>query len=130
MLMDTGLMVLLRRLRLTPTAIEVLSVMVEKQEPGGAVLMTQTEIASELGVDRTRVSRAMRLLVERGVVVRPNGVGRRYSLNPTVAGYDSEHDMEKEMTRQLAAGGPPPIMVPKYQQAPPKAGHGHLSSVA
>lgn len=128
MLMDTGLLAAMRRLKLTPTAQYVLSVMVEEQEPGGAVLMTQPEIAAVLGIDRTRVSRAIAQLVDRGIVIRPNnGRGRSYSLNPTVAGYESEEDMADEMTKVLASGGPPPIRVPRYQQEPPKPGRGHLS---
>ncbi|MFC9607998.1 MarR family transcriptional regulator [Streptomyces niveus] len=128
MLMDTGLLAMLRRLKLTPTATDVLSVMVEKQEPGGHVIMTQPEMAKELDIHPSRVSRAMALLVDRGLVIRPNnGRGRSYALNPTVAGYESESHLADEMTKQLALGGPPPIMVPKYQQPPPKPGQGHLS---
>jgi predicted transcriptional regulator len=131
MLMETGLLAMLRRLRLTPTALDVLSLMAEHQEPGGAVHMTQNQMAISLGIDRSRVSRAMGLLVERGVVVRSNGGrGRSYALNPAVAGYESEADMVTEMTRRIATDDLPPIMVPQYQQDPPKPGHGHLTSVA
>ncbi len=131
MLMDTGLMAMLRKLKLTQTATDVLSVMVEFQEPGGAVLRTQPEIAAELGIHRTQVSRAMSLLVGRGLVLRNNnGKGRSYALNPAIAGYESADAQAREMTRQLAAGGPPPILVPDYQQTPPKEGRGNLTSVA
>lgn len=130
MFMDTTLMSTLRKLDLTPSAIHVLSLMVDEQEAGGAVHLTQPEMAKLLGVHPSRVSRAMRLLVDRGLVVRPNnGKGRSYSLNPAVAGYESEEDFVREMTRQLAVGGPPPILVPEYQTAPPRRGT-QLHSVA
>ncbi|WP_406459591.1 MarR family transcriptional regulator [Streptomyces sp. NBC_00876] len=61
--------------------------LVEEQEPGGAVNLTQPEMAAKLGIHPSRVSRAMRVLVERGVVIRPNnGKGRSHSLNPAIAG--------------------------------------------
>ncbi|MGW9120242.1 MarR family transcriptional regulator [Streptomyces sp. NPDC055663] len=116
-------MATLRKLELTPSAIDVFSLMVEEQEPGGAVHLTQPEMADLLGVHPSRVSRAMGLLVNRGLVVRPNGgKGRSYALNPTVAGYETEEDFVREMRRQLAVGGPPPILVPEYQKAPPRRG--------
>ena len=69
-----------------------------------------------------------------GHLSRPDGrakaaVNRSYSLNPAVAGYESEEDFVREMTRQLAVGGPPPILVPEYQTAPPRRGT-QLHSVA
>ncbi|MEU5748269.1 ArsR family transcriptional regulator [Streptomyces sp. NPDC047726] len=130
MFMDTSAMATLRKLELTPTAIDIFSLMVEEQEPGGAVHLSQQEMADLLGIHISRVSRAMGLLVDRGVVVRPNGgKGRRYSLNPIVAGYETEADFVSEMQRQLALGGPPPIFVPEYQKAPPRRG-AQLHSVA
>lgn len=131
MFMDTGLVSTLRKLKLTETAKDVLSVMCERQEPGGAVLMTQPQIACELGIHKSQVSRAMAQLVERGLVQRPNnGRGRSYSLNPAIAGYESEEDMARAMTEAISAGGPPPILIPDYQHTPPKPGRAQLSSVA
>jgi predicted transcriptional regulator len=127
----TGLLGILYQLQLTPTAIDVLSVMVERQDPGGSVGMKQSEIDEVLGVGQASMSRAMALLVERGLVLRSgNGRGHRYALNPAVAGYESQAELEKSMTEQLAVGGPPPIMVPGYAKRPPKPGKGGLHAVA
>ncbi|WP_185923815.1 helix-turn-helix domain-containing protein, partial [Streptomyces sp. WAC05374] len=123
----TGLIGMLHKLELTPTAINVLSVMFERSEPGGVVDMNQADIDAVLGVGQASMSRAMSLLVDRGLVLRSgNGRGHRYALNPAIAGYSSEAEMQKEMTQQLATGGPPPILVPEYQKRPPKAGSGGL----
>jgi predicted transcriptional regulator len=79
----TGLLGMLHQLQLTPTAIDVLSVMVKPQDPGGNVGMKQSEIDEMLGAGQASMSRAMALLVERGIVLRSGG-GRehRYALNP------------------------------------------------
>ncbi|WP_119580099.1 MarR family transcriptional regulator [Streptomyces europaeiscabiei] len=131
MLNTTALLGMLHQLQLTPTAIDVLSVMVKYQAPGGSVSMKQSEIDEVLRVGQASMSRAMALLVERGIVLRSgNGRGHRYALNPAVAGYDSQTDLETAMTEQLAVGGPPPIKVPGYAKRPPKAGKGSLHAVA
>ncbi|KUN57260.1 hypothetical protein AQJ46_48140 [Streptomyces canus] len=127
----TGLFGMLYQLQLTPTAIDVLSVMVKHQDAGGNVGMKQAEIDEILGVGQASMSRAMALLVERGIVLRSGGGrGHRYALNPAVAGYESQTELEKSMTAQLAVGGPPPIKVPGYDKRPPKCGKGGLRSVA
>ncbi|MET9995251.1 helix-turn-helix domain-containing protein [Streptomyces mutabilis] len=127
----TGLLGMLHQLRLTPTAIDVLSVMTEHQDSGGNVGMKQSEIDQILGVGQASMSRAMALLVERGIVLRSGGGrGHRYALNPAVAGYESQTELEKAMTEQLAIGGPPPIKVPGYTKRPPKPGKGGLHAVA
>ncbi|RRR87014.1 helix-turn-helix domain-containing protein [Streptomyces sp. RP5T] len=120
MMTTTDLLGMLHQLQLTPTAIDVLSVMVAHQDPGGAVGMKQSEIDAVLGVGQASMSRAMGLLVDRGIVLRSGGGrGHRYALNPAVAGYESQDELEKEMTQQLAVGGPPPIRVPGYAKRPP-----------
>lgn len=127
----TGLLGMLHQLQLTPTAIDVLSVMVKHQESGGSVDMRQSEIDEILGVGQASMSRAMALLVERGIVIRSgNGRGHRYALNPAVAGYETQAELETEMTKQLAVGGPPRITVPGYAKRPPKPGKGGLTAVA
>ncbi|MER6076034.1 hypothetical protein ABT187_46310 [Streptomyces sp. NPDC001817] len=127
----TGLLGMLYQLQLTPTAIDVLSVMVQRQQAGGSLDMKQSEIDEILGVGQASMSRAMALLVDRGIVLRSgNGRGHRYALNPAVAGYESQTDLEKSMTEQLAVGGPPPIRVPGYAKRPPKPGKGGLHAVA
>ncbi|MEU9774539.1 helix-turn-helix domain-containing protein [Streptomyces sp. NPDC047968] len=121
MFMDTTAMASLWRLDLTPTATAVLSLMVDEQAPGGAVHLSQDEMAKKLSINRAHISKGMRMLVERGLVIRPNGGrGRRYALNPAIAGYESEEDFVQTMTTLLAAGGPPPIVVPDYKTAPPR----------
>lgn len=128
----TALLGMLHQLQLTPTAIDVLSVMVKKQESGGDVEMKQAQIDEILGVGPSSMSRAMALLVERGIVIRSGdrGRGHRYALNPTVAGYASQHEFEAAMTEQLAVGGPPSLHVPGYNKRPPKPGKGGLEAVA
>ncbi|MFD8395083.1 MarR family transcriptional regulator [Streptomyces sp. NPDC059680] len=127
----TGLLSMLYQLQLTPTAIDVLSVMVERQQAGGSLDIKQSEIDEILGVGQASMSRAMALLVDRGLVLRSgNGRGHRYALNPAVAGYESQTELEKAMSEQLAVGGPPPIMVPGYAKRPPKPGKGGLHAVA
>ncbi|MEU5388708.1 MULTISPECIES: MarR family transcriptional regulator [Kitasatospora] len=125
MLMVTDLFGLLRRLELTPTATNVLSVMVERQDPGGAVPITQQDIAEELQILPSVVSRGMTLLVERGLVLRK---GYRYRLHPAIAGYNSELEMQAAMAR-AAREGVPPILIPDYQTTPPKAGRSRLRAV-
>ncbi|MFE5514014.1 hypothetical protein ACFQ9J_26130 [Streptomyces sp. NPDC056529] len=128
----TALLGLLYRLQLTPTAIDVLSVMFERAEAGGDVPLKQSEIDEVLGVGQASMSRAMALLVDRGLVLRSgNGRGHRYALNPAIAGYESEDEMKQEMTNLLALGGPPSITVPEYNRRPPKqGGRGGLHAVA
>lgn len=125
MLMVTDLFGLLRRLELTPTATNVLSVMVERQNPGGVVPITQQDIAEELQILPSVVSRGMTLLVERGLVLRK---GYRYRLHPAIAGYGSELEMQAAMAR-AAREGVPPILIPDYQAAPPKPGRTRLRAV-
>ncbi|MET9182991.1 helix-turn-helix domain-containing protein [Kitasatospora aureofaciens] len=125
MLMVTDLFGMLRRLELTPTATNVLSVMVERQNPGGVVPITQQDIAEELQILPSVVSRGMTLLVERGLVLRK---GYRYRLHPAIAGYSSELEMQAAMAR-AAREGVPPILIPDYQAAPPKAGRSRLRAV-
>lgn len=96
------------------------SVMVKHQDAGGNVGMKQAEIDEILGVGQASMSRAMAgPLVERGIVLRSGGGrGHCYALNPAVAGYESQTELEKSMTAQLAIGGPPPIKVPGYAKRP------------
>ncbi|MFE9426997.1 MarR family transcriptional regulator [Kitasatospora sp. NPDC006697] len=125
MLMVTDLLGLLHRLELTPTATNVLSVMVDQQSPGGVVPLTQQEIADELKILPSVVSRGMALLVERGLVLRK---GYRYRLHPVLAGYTSEAELQAAMAR-AASEGVPPILLPEYQTAPPKPGRSRLRVV-
>ncbi|MFJ5548602.1 hypothetical protein [Streptomyces sp. NPDC093225] len=127
----TGLLGMLHQLELTPTAINVLSVMVKHSETGGTVDLKQAEIDEILGVGQASMSRAMGLLVERGLVLRSgNGRGHRYSLNPAIAGYDSERELKSHLGALAAADALPPIIVPDYNRRPPKPGSGGLHAVA
>ncbi|MFE3606240.1 hypothetical protein [Streptomyces goshikiensis] len=122
---------MLHQLDLTPTAINVLSVMVKHSEAGGAVHLKQSEIDEILGVGQAPMSRAMALLVSRGLVLRSgDGRGHRYALNPAIAGYDSEQQMKEEFSALAASGTLPPIAVPNYVRKPPKPGTGGLHAVA
>ncbi|MFD3330944.1 helix-turn-helix domain-containing protein [Streptomyces sp. NPDC058701] len=128
----TGLLGMLHQLELTPTAIKVLSVMFRHSESGGVVHMKQAEIDEVLGVGQASMSRAMALLVERGLVLRSNGGrGHRYALHPAVAGYSGEGEMKRELAELQAAGTLPPINVPDYTRRPPRPGSGrNLHAVA
>ncbi|MDX2394943.1 MULTISPECIES: hypothetical protein [unclassified Streptomyces] len=120
----TGLLGMLYELELTPTATKVLSVMFRHSEAGGDVDLKQSEIDEVLGVGQASMSRAMGLLIDRGLVVRSgsNGKGHRYALNPAIAGYDSEAQMKQELVTLQAANALPPIHVPDYKRRPPKPG--------
>ncbi|WP_329012259.1 hypothetical protein [Streptomyces sp. NBC_00690] len=127
----TALMGMPYKLDLTPTATKALSVMVDRSESGGEVHMNQAEIDDILQVGPSSMSRAMGLLVQRGLVLRSGkGRGHSYALNPAIAGYTSADELTAEMSHQLAQGGPPPILIPKYQVEPPKPGTGGLHAVA
>ncbi|MFJ9551743.1 Fic family protein [Streptomyces erythrochromogenes] len=127
----TGLLGMLHQLDLTPTAINVLSVMFRNSESGGSLDMKQAEIDEVLGVGQASMSRAMGLLVDRGLVLRSGGGrGHRYSLHPAIAGYTNEGEMKRELAEQQALGSLPPIHVPDYNRKPPKPGSGRLHAVA
>ena len=84
--------------------------------------LLQAEIAAKLGILPSVVSRAMGLLVERGLVLRR---GNRYALNPAIAGYSSETELRDELGKAVQQGLPP-IHVPEYASRPPKTGKGGL----
>ncbi|MEH0580061.1 hypothetical protein QBA54_37490 [Streptomyces sp. B21-108] len=66
--------------------------------------MKQSEIDAILGVGQASMSRAMGLLVERGIVLRSGGGrGHRYALNPAVAGYESQTDCPLEVSSRAIA---------------------------
>ena len=93
--------------------------------------LKQSEIDEVLGVGPSSMSRAMALLVDRGLVLRSgNSRGHRYALNPAIAGCRSEDEMKQEMSTLLAAGGPPSIVVPEYTRRPPRTSGGGLHAVA
>ncbi|MFE5842121.1 helix-turn-helix domain-containing protein [Streptomyces niveus] len=115
---------MLYRLDLTKAAMELLSVLIERQESGGEVNASQAQLAARVGLSINSVNTAMALLESRKLVLRPETRKyRTYYLHPYVASYDSQEEMEEaigEASERIAAGELPDISAPLYETAPPK----------
>ncbi|CAK7288415.1 hypothetical protein SAMN04490357_0040 [Streptomyces misionensis] len=97
----------LHRLELSKASYDLLSAMMEVQRPGGEVNASQAELRARVGLSKNRTSIAMSQLVERHVVLRPEGRYRSYFIHPYFAGYASEEEMEgalREATEAIQAG--------------------------
>ncbi|MEU7384119.1 MULTISPECIES: hypothetical protein [unclassified Streptomyces] len=97
----------LHRLELPKAAYDLLSAMMEVQRPGGEVNASQAELRARVGLSKNRTSIAMSQLVERHVVLRPEGRYRSYFIHPYFAGYASEEEMVgalREATEAIKAG--------------------------
>ncbi|MFE1579336.1 hypothetical protein [Streptomyces fradiae] len=117
----------LHRLELSKASYDLLSAMMEVQRPGGEVNASQAELRARVGLSKNRTSIAMSQLVERNVVLRPEGRYRSYFIHPYFAGYATVEEMEealREATEAIKAGSLPAPEVP----APP-APQRHLSAV-
>lgn len=77
---------------LTSTARDVLDVLQARQAPGGAVRITQVQLAERLGISQAAVARAIGQLRDIGILHArtKRGVLR---INPLLAGYESEAHM-------------------------------------
>ncbi|MGY4966580.1 hypothetical protein [Streptomyces sp. 900105245] len=118
----------LHHLELPKAAYDLLSAMMEVQRPGGEVNASQAELRARVGLSKNRTSIAMNQLVERNVVLRPEGRYRSYFIHPYFAGYDGVEQMEdalREATEAIQAGALPAPALP----APPPAPQRHLSAV-
>ncbi|MER8188567.1 winged helix-turn-helix domain-containing protein [Kitasatospora sp. NPDC094015] len=121
----SGVLGMIPRLKLTPSAIAVLGIMSELQLPGGDVRHSQVEMAERLGLAESAVSRGMKCLVDRNLVIRSgDGRGHSYRLHPFIAKYSSQAEMEEGL--RLAAvevreGRLPDIAAPLYRKQPPRA---------
>ncbi|MFE6497030.1 hypothetical protein [Streptomyces sp. NPDC057748] len=119
---------MLYRLDLTKAAMELLSALIECQEPGGEVNASQAELGARVGLSRNSANTAMALLENRNLVLRPtNSEGRRkyrtYYLHPYVASYASQEDLEEaiqDAAVRITDGELPDITAPLYETAPPK----------
>ncbi|MET8630665.1 hypothetical protein ABZW30_44415 [Kitasatospora sp. NPDC004669] len=121
----SGVLGMIPRLKLTPTAIAVLGIMSELQSPGGEVNYSQVEMAERLGLLESAVSRGMKCLVNRNLVIRSgDGRGHSYRLHPFIAKYTSETEMETALRAaavEIREGRLPDIAAPLYRKQPPRA---------
>jgi hypothetical protein len=120
--MRTELFAWLPDLELPPAAQKMLWRLVAVQEPGGAISQTQTELGLRLGMDQPQVSKALRCLRDRNLVLKK---GRAMRLHPIIAGYESDEDFSLALTKavqQIRSGELADITVPEYITTPPKAG--------
>lgn len=86
--------------RMPPTAYALFLWLVGMQSPGGEYRRTQGELAEELGLERTQISKAQQhLLAARLLVDVRRG---RYQLNPMVSGYSSA-DQQRAAIEALPA---------------------------
>ncbi|MQS07633.1 helix-turn-helix domain-containing protein [Streptomyces alkaliphilus] len=115
---------MLYRLDLTKAALELLSVLIERQQPGGEVNASQAELAARVGLSRNSANTAMALLESRNLVLRPEDRKyRTYYLHPYIASYASPEDLEdalQDAAERIATGELPEITVPLYGTAPPR----------
>lgn len=114
----------LHRLELSKASYDLLSAMMEVQRPGGEVNASQAELRSRVGLSKNRTSIAMSQLVERHVILRPEGRYRSYFIHPYFAGYASEEEMDqalREATEAIQVGELPAPALPAPQR--------HLSAV-
>ncbi|MFI8007995.1 hypothetical protein [Streptomyces sp. NPDC086010] len=117
----------LHRLELSKAGYDLLSAMMEVQHPGGEVNASQAELRARVGLSKNRTSIAMSHLVDRNVVLRPEGRYRSYFIHPYFAGYASQEEMEealREATNAIKAGA----LAAPAAPAPP-APQRHLAAV-
>jgi DNA-binding IclR family transcriptional regulator len=115
---------MLYRLDLTKAATDLLSVLIERQEPGGEVNASQAELGARVGLSRNSANTAMALLESRNLVLRPvDRKYRTYYLHPYIASYASQEELEdaiQDAAERIAEGELPEITAPLYETAPPK----------
>lgn len=109
----------LHRLELSKASYDLLSAMMEVQRPGGEVNASQAELRARVGLSKNRTSIAMSQLVERHVILRPEGRYRSYFIHPYFAGYASQEEMDRalrEATEAIQAGDLPAPELPAPQR--------------
>ncbi|GAA2522846.1 hypothetical protein [Streptomyces longisporus] len=115
---------MLYRLDLTKAAMDLLSVLIERQEPGGEVNASQAELGARVGLSRNSANTAMALLESRHLVLRPvDRKYRTYYLHPYIASYATQEELEdaiEDAAVRIAEGELPDITAPLYETAPPK----------
>ncbi|WP_064457879.1 hypothetical protein [Streptomyces hygroscopicus] len=94
---------MLYRLDLTKAAMELLSALIERQEPGGEVNASQAELGARVGLSRNSTNTAMGLLESRNLVLRPKDRKyRTYYLHPYIASYASQEELEEAIEDAVA----------------------------
>jgi DNA-binding IclR family transcriptional regulator len=115
---------MLYRLDLTKAAMDLLSVLIERQEPGGEVNASQAELGARVGLSRNSANTAMALLESRNLVLRPvDRKYRTYYLHPYIASYATQEELEdaiQDAAERIAQDELPEITAPLYETAPPK----------
>nr|WP_126641469.1 helix-turn-helix domain-containing protein [Embleya hyalina] len=117
---STALWSILPDLDLPPATMRVLARLQAVQQPGGLIVESQVDIASALGLSQVTVSRSMRTLRDRNLVIGSRGSKR---LHPLIAGYASSEDYERAAIEAVRRDDIPDITVPLYVQPPPRVGH-------
>lgn len=84
----------LSTLDLTVSAFALLHHLFDVQAAGGAIPLSQRDLAAALQTTPSVVSKAMGKLEQNHLVLR-RGSGRRYWLHPLIAGYASEGDLQE-----------------------------------
>ncbi|MEK8141927.1 hypothetical protein NKH18_02480 [Streptomyces sp. M10(2022)] len=114
---------MLYRLDLTKAATDLLSVLIERQEPGGEVNASQAELGARVGLSRNSANTAMALLESRNLVLRPEDRKyRTYYLHPYIASYATQEELEEtiqDAAERIEAGELPEITAPCTRQARP-----------
>jgi hypothetical protein len=124
---------MLHQMDLTKGAYDLLSALADLQETGGEVRVSQSELAARVGLSKNAASTAMALLVDRHLVLRPEGSYRLYILHPYIAGYESIEQLEaaiQSAAERIAAGELPEPSIPLYDTPPPKRQHRDLKAVS
>ncbi|WP_127355321.1 hypothetical protein [Actinacidiphila soli] len=124
---------MLHQLDLTKGAQDLLSALVDLQEPGGTVQASQSQLAARVGLSKNAASTAMALLVDRHLVLRPARSYRTYTLHPYIAGYQTVEDLEaaiQDAAERIAAGELNEPSAYRYDTPPPKRQHRDLKAVS
>lgn|GEM_PF-2950974 len=115
-LMSRELSARLPMLGLNATQYDLLHLMMGIQERGGIVTQTQAKLAEALGIHRTEIVKAMRLLLELGLIWQEKrGV---YRINPRCAFYGRSGEQIEAV--QAIPEHVPDLNLPDYTARPPR----------
>ncbi|GAB3214246.1 hypothetical protein GCM10027294_53040 [Marinactinospora endophytica] len=104
---------------LTATEHNVWLFLLGNQERGGVIPWTQREMAARLEVDTAEISRALKTLLERGIIWRPRkGV---YRINPRVA-FFGRSGQQAEALSEMPSGLPELNLSPKRKARQKRGG--------
>lgn len=103
--------------RLNGSARDVFDILSARQQPGGEVKITQTELGRRLGIPQSNVSRAISHLKDKGII-SPRTRQGRYTIHPLLAGYSSlDHMLSHLRDPQTAMW---PLNFPADELRPPR----------